>query len=738
MITGYRAQDFIEMTEVSPNDILPIVDGSNKQMKQIKVSNLVGSVSSVEWDSVVHKPSDIVRDANYVHTDNNYSPLEKTKLGNIEAEAQVNVVLSVASKVGDVLLDKSDVGLGNVDNTSDISKPLSTATLDALSTKVDKETGKQLSAEDYTSVEKNKLSGIEDGSNLYIKPLSETISYIDGLQIELDSKVAQEVGKQLSSEDYTALEKTKLSGIEANANLYIRPTSENISYIDGLQTALDSKLETETLTSLVKVGNELRYSDEQGATSSIDLSLYLDDTNLSRITSGVYDSNTKTLVFTRDDSSTFSVDSSMFFDDTNLVTSVASKTGVVILDKSDVGLSQVDDTSDINKPLSTATQNALAEKVDSVVGKQLSTEDYTTTEKTKLSGIEDGANLYTKPTSEPISYIEGLQNALDSKMTSETLTTLSMTTNMLSYTDEVGLTTSIDFSSYLDYTNTITSVDGMVGDVILADLYEPKNASLLKTSDIGVTTQPYNIHTVIDSVYVHTDNNYTNEDKAIIASFNPLLEVTTTNTVTLTNKTLDSYTNVIGADNVHYRAKNDTQSILTKGTIIKSNGYVNGEDAIAVVPTTSSNDVAIGIVKNDIPIGGYGLVINAGVISDIDTSGYPVNAILYRANGAFTPTKPTTQFYQACGFVLRSNQNTGSMLVEFTNPNVNVMRYNFVSSQDQTSFPVDCILIYPMVYVDGLLKTLGYSVSNNTVEFAIPLNVGVEVNIIEYYNVVVN
>jgi hypothetical protein len=41
------------------------------------------------------------------------------------------------------------------------------------------------------------------------------------------------------------------------------------------------------------------------------------------------------------------------------VTSVAGKTGVVTLGKTDVGLSNVDNTSDLNKPISTATQTAL-------------------------------------------------------------------------------------------------------------------------------------------------------------------------------------------------------------------------------------------------------------------------------------------------------------------------------------------------------------------------------------------
>lgn len=46
------------------------------------------------------------------------------------------------------------------------------------------------------------------------------------------------------------------------------------------------------------------------------------------------------------------------------VTSVAGKTGTVVLVKADVGLGNVDNTSDKNKPISTATQTALDKKLD--------------------------------------------------------------------------------------------------------------------------------------------------------------------------------------------------------------------------------------------------------------------------------------------------------------------------------------------------------------------------------------
>lgn len=51
-------------------------------------------------------------------------------------------------------------------------------------------------------------------------------------------------------------------------------------------------------------------------------------------------------------------------DNTDAVASVAGKTGVVLLNKADVGLANVDNTSDLDKPVSTAQQTALDAKVD--------------------------------------------------------------------------------------------------------------------------------------------------------------------------------------------------------------------------------------------------------------------------------------------------------------------------------------------------------------------------------------
>lgn len=70
-------------------------------------------------------------------------------------------VQSVQGRTGDVVITAEDVGLGNVDNTSDADKPVSTAQQAALDGKVDKESGMGLSSNDFTDPLRDKLIGLE-------------------------------------------------------------------------------------------------------------------------------------------------------------------------------------------------------------------------------------------------------------------------------------------------------------------------------------------------------------------------------------------------------------------------------------------------------------------------------------------------------------------------------------------------------------------------------------------------
>jgi len=57
-------------------------------------------------------------------------------LNKIVIPPNVGTVTSVNTRIGDIVLGKSDVGLDNADNTSDLDKPISTATQTALDSKL--------------------------------------------------------------------------------------------------------------------------------------------------------------------------------------------------------------------------------------------------------------------------------------------------------------------------------------------------------------------------------------------------------------------------------------------------------------------------------------------------------------------------------------------------------------------------------------------------------------------------
>ena len=61
---------------------------------------------------------------------------------------------------GNVNITKAHIGLGNVDNTSDTNKPISTATQTALNNKVDKISGKGLSTNDFSNEYKSLLDNL--------------------------------------------------------------------------------------------------------------------------------------------------------------------------------------------------------------------------------------------------------------------------------------------------------------------------------------------------------------------------------------------------------------------------------------------------------------------------------------------------------------------------------------------------------------------------------------------------
>lgn len=84
---------------------------------------------------------------------------------------------------------------------------------------------------------------------------------------------------------------------------------------------------------------------------------------------------------------------------TGAVESVNGKTGVVVLNKADIELGNVDNTSDLDKPISTATQLALDEKQDLLVSgeniKTINGESILGSGNLTIAGSGGGVNPYT-------------------------------------------------------------------------------------------------------------------------------------------------------------------------------------------------------------------------------------------------------------------------------------------------------------------------------------------------------
>ncbi len=131
------------------------------RMSDIPVDSGIQSVVAGDRVTVdVTNPLNPVVSAD-LQTDNNFTDALKTKLDGIEAGAEVNNISD--TNVTD-LTDGTDTTL----HTHDGRYYTETEVDSLLDDKVDKVVGKQLSTEDYTTSEKSKLAGIEAGAEVNV------------------------------------------------------------------------------------------------------------------------------------------------------------------------------------------------------------------------------------------------------------------------------------------------------------------------------------------------------------------------------------------------------------------------------------------------------------------------------------------------------------------------------------------------------------------------------------------
>jgi len=249
-----------------------------------------GGVNIVSWNSITGKPSAFTPS---VHSHNTSDITGLAGILTAKADSNNPVFTGTVSGITKVM-----VGLSNVDNTSDMNKPVSSA---------------QASADENIktfSIQRNNHTG------------TQPISSVSGLQTALDNK--QNAGSYA----------TLVNGLI--------PSSQLPSFVDDV-------LEYESLNLFPNTGS----------TGKIYVTM---DTNKTyRWTGSTY------IEISSSPGSTDSIPEgsiNKYYTDTRAgaaapVQSVAGRTGSVTLTKNDVGLNNVDNTSDINKSISNATQNAL-------------------------------------------------------------------------------------------------------------------------------------------------------------------------------------------------------------------------------------------------------------------------------------------------------------------------------------------------------------------------------------------
>ena len=319
--------------------------------------------------------------------------------------ASGGAVQSVAGKTGNVILTSADVGLDlvvNADTTTTANITDSSGkrfVSDSERTAISHSNRAILDATTaaYTTAEQTKLAGLanvatsgayadltgrptlgtasaQDSSDFATSAqgaLASTAIQPTALNTALLNKVDVVAGKGLSTNDYTTAEQTKLLGIEAgatanstDAQLRDRAThtgTQTSSTISDFNTATDARIDLKR-----GVADGIAPLDSNIKISATYLPSYVDSVlEFANLATLPVTGSASTIYVTLDTNKTYRWSGSTYVEiSSSDVNSVAGKTGFVVLNAADVGLGDVNNTSDLNKPISTATQTALDDKYD--------------------------------------------------------------------------------------------------------------------------------------------------------------------------------------------------------------------------------------------------------------------------------------------------------------------------------------------------------------------------------------
>jgi hypothetical protein len=211
---------------------------------------------------------------------------------------------------GNVNITSANIGLGNVDNTADLDKPVSTAQQSALDDKIDKVTGKGLSTNDYTNAEKQKnadnasaISDIQEDLSTSLTATGNPLT-IESSESNLVECVAEVEAVQEGSGDPSPdnirhiIGQTEVVIEDVGKNLFDKDTS-----VDGYRLASDGTLFAQsgyTTSDFIRVNSSTNYARNKTMNTNECVCLYdAFHTFISRITTGATFTTTSTTAYVK-------------------------------------------------------------------------------------------------------------------------------------------------------------------------------------------------------------------------------------------------------------------------------------------------------------------------------------------------------------------------------------------------------------------------------------------------------
>jgi hypothetical protein len=310
-----------------------------------------------------------------------------------------------------IYVNKADLGLDLVDNTADLDKPISTATQTALNGKEDltnKSTNTSLGTSDTLYPSQNAVKTYVDSavSGAAVPTLSQVTAVGSSTSTPI-SVLNATFNSNITPSQITTFRGTKgvvndAEGevwISTNGNFTGKFKTTNLTHNITLEMPVkNAGTYTIATTDLIGTANGLAELDSNGKVPSSQLPSFVDDVeeyaNLAAFpvtgeSGKIYIAIDTNLTYRWGGSTYVEISPSLALGETS-ASAYRGDRGKIAYDhsqltsgnphnvtKSDVGLSNCDNTSDANKPISTATQTALNDKSDRNITLDRKTASYT-------------------------------------------------------------------------------------------------------------------------------------------------------------------------------------------------------------------------------------------------------------------------------------------------------------------------------------------------------------------------